>query len=70
MKKVLLSAVAIAALTLASCGGKSGEDVIKEYCDCLKEAGTDEAKVKDCMTKATEAAKDVDDWKAEDLKCE
>ncbi|MFM7757451.1 MAG: hypothetical protein ACKO6J_00815 [Crocinitomicaceae bacterium] len=68
MKKVLFSAVAIAALTLVSCG-KSAEDVTKEYCDCVKAAGTDATKITDCATKAAEAAKDIKDWKADDTAC-
>ncbi len=64
MKKVFLSAVAIAALTLASCGGKSAEDVTKEYCECVEKAGEDAEKLTKCATDAAEAAKDVDDYTA------
>jgi len=68
MKKVLFSAVAIAALSLVSCG-KSAEDVTKEYCDCIKSANNDPEKLKGCLDKATEAAKDIKDWKADDSAC-
>ena len=42
----------------------TSEDVMKEYCECIKKAGEDMEAFKKCADEATEAAKDVKDWKA------
>ena len=67
MKKVLFSVVAIAALTLVSCG--------KSACDCKKEAEEIAAKIMEDPSKAAEYAKDAEanakdclDFKEEDYK--
>ena len=67
MKKVLLSVVAIAALTLVSCG--------KSACDCKKAGEEIAAKVLKDPSKAAELAKEAEaltkdckDFKEEDYK--
>ncbi|MBM3418286.1 MAG: hypothetical protein FJY17_05120 [Bacteroidetes bacterium] len=69
MKKVLLSAVAIAALTLSSCG--------KSACDCKKEkeeaetkmaSELDSAKKSDLQKELDALKEDCKDYKEEDSK--
>ena len=69
MKKVFMLFIAAGTLSLAACGGKSAEDVQKEYCDCVKSAGTDATKLTECATKAAEDAKDIKEWKLDENGC-
>ena len=77
MKKMMFSLVAVAALTLVSCGSKDGEN--KEgglsACDCKKEAEELMKKAAADPSKAEELAKEAEalkekckDFKEEDYK--
>ncbi|MBM3160411.1 MAG: hypothetical protein FJZ66_03660 [Bacteroidetes bacterium] len=67
MKKVLLSAVAIAALTLSSCG-KSACDCKKEGEDLIKKMASDPSKAEDLKKEAEALEEDCKDYKEEDYK--
>jgi len=62
MKKIMFSLVAVAALTLVSCGGN-------DYCGCMKDATklAEEGKAEDATKKAADCAKMLEGKSAEEM---
>ena len=57
MKTIKFLPVIFSVLVLASCGGGNPEDEAKKICECMKSAGMDDAKMKDCEKQWDELAK-------------